>query len=90
MGDYTMKARLLAAAMGAATVLGGGNAFAADLGGNCCADLEERIAELEAERQQVMDALKRRAERDRHHAANRAKVAAIADQLRQQATDDDR
>ena len=23
-------------------------AFAADLGGNCCADLEERIAELEA------------------------------------------
>ena len=48
MGDYTMKARLLAAAMGAATVLGGGNAFAADLGGNCCADLEERIAELEA------------------------------------------
>jgi len=48
MGDYNMKARLLAAAMGAATVLGGGNAFAADLGGNCCADLEERIAELEA------------------------------------------
>ncbi|MGE0053873.1 MAG: porin [Hyphomicrobium sp.] len=43
-----MKARLLAAAMGAATLLGGGNAFAADLGGNCCADLEERIAELEA------------------------------------------
>jgi hypothetical protein len=25
-----------------------GKAFAADLGGNCCADLEERIAELEA------------------------------------------
>ena len=48
MGDYNMKARLLAAAMGAATLLGGGNAFAADLGGNCCADLEERIAELEA------------------------------------------
>ncbi len=24
------------------------NAFAADLGGNCCADLEERVAELEA------------------------------------------
>ena len=48
MGDYNMKARLLAAAMGAATVLAGGNAFAADLGGNCCADLEERIAELEA------------------------------------------
>ena len=48
MGDYTMKAKLLAAAFTAATVLGGGNAFAADLGGNCCADLEERIAELEA------------------------------------------
>jgi predicted porin len=30
-------------------VLGlGATAFAADLGGNCCADLEERIAELEA------------------------------------------
>ena len=43
-----MSARLLAAAIGAATLLGGGNAFAADLGGNCCADLEERIAELEA------------------------------------------
>ncbi len=25
-----------------------GSASAADLGGNCCADLEERIAELEA------------------------------------------
>ena len=43
-----MKAKLLAAAMGAAAVMSGGNAFAADLGGNCCADLEERIAELEA------------------------------------------
>ena len=34
----------------AAVVLGGGlsPATAADLGGNCCADLEERIAELEA------------------------------------------
>lgn len=28
--------------------MSGGNSFAADLGGNCCADLEERIAELEA------------------------------------------
>ena len=28
--------------------LGAGSASAADLGGNCCADLEERIAELEA------------------------------------------
>jgi len=34
--------------MGAAAFIGGGSAFAADLGGNCCADLEERIAELEA------------------------------------------
>jgi len=31
-----------------ATTLMGGTAYAADLGGNCCADLEERIAELEA------------------------------------------
>src|SRR2546425_1897787 len=28
--------------------LGAGSASAADLGGNCCADLEERVAELEA------------------------------------------
>src|SRR6201988_2773440 len=28
--------------------LSAGSASAADLGGNCCADLEERIAELEA------------------------------------------
>ena len=36
----------------AAGLLAGGlptaNAFAADLGGNCCADLQERVAELEA------------------------------------------
>ncbi|HEX4892283.1 MAG TPA: hypothetical protein VFV47_03285 [Hyphomicrobiaceae bacterium] len=31
-----------------ATALMGSTAIAADLGGNCCADLEERIAELEA------------------------------------------
>ena len=36
----------IAAALGLA--LGAGSARAADLGGNCCADLEERIAELEA------------------------------------------
>src|SRR6476620_3212260 len=42
-------------AAGWATILAGGfilvgnmPAAAADLGGNCCADLEERIAELEA------------------------------------------
>ena len=29
-------------------LLSTGSAFAADLGGNCCADLEERVAELEA------------------------------------------
>ena len=42
-----------AAAHGAIAVLAGllfstASAQAADLGGNCCADLEERIAELEA------------------------------------------
>ena len=45
-----MKYRL--GALVAAGVLAGGirhaSASAADLGGNCCADLEERIAELEA------------------------------------------
>jgi predicted porin len=32
----------------AAVLLNAGSAQAADLGGNCCADLEERVAELEA------------------------------------------
>ncbi len=32
----------------AALVLSSGSVLAADLGGNCCADLEERVAELEA------------------------------------------
>ncbi len=42
-------ARLLAALLGTTTALShSGPAHAADLGGNCCADLEERIAELEA------------------------------------------
>lgn len=41
-----MKALVLAAALVAG--LATANANAADLGGNCCADLEERIAELEA------------------------------------------
>ena len=50
--ESSLKVRLLAAA--AATVLAGAltgapqSARAADLGGDCCADLEERIAELEA------------------------------------------
>ncbi|MBS0235356.1 MAG: porin, partial [Proteobacteria bacterium] len=41
----------LSALMAAGLVAGGlttSSASAADLGGNCCADLEERIAELEA------------------------------------------
>lgn len=44
-----MKGRA-SALVAAAAVIGGGilPAAAADLGGNCCADLEERIAELEA------------------------------------------
>ena len=32
----------------AGLLMGGVSAQAADLGGNCCADLEERVAELEA------------------------------------------
>ena len=46
MNKYSLSALL------AAGLLAGGmstnSASAADLGGNCCADLEERIAELEA------------------------------------------
>ena len=40
-----VAAGLLAGGMSASSST---SAFAADLGGNCCADLEERIAELEA------------------------------------------
>ena len=42
-------ARILAlvGALAAAFTAGASSASAADLGGNCCADLEERIAELE-------------------------------------------
>jgi hypothetical protein len=40
----TRAALLMTCALAAS----GGGAYAADLGGNCCADLEERIAELEA------------------------------------------
>ena len=49
MNGALMKASsrfAIAAALG--LVVGVGSARAADLGGNCCADLEERIAELEA------------------------------------------
>ena len=38
----------LAAGLLAGAYMVTGKAKAADLGGNCCADLEERIAELEA------------------------------------------
>jgi len=46
-----MKKFSLSALVAAGLLVGGlsaGSASAADLGGNCCADLEERIAELEA------------------------------------------
>src|ERR1700731_4282122 len=46
-----MKKLSLGALVAAGLLVGGlsvGSASAADLGGNCCADLEERIAELEA------------------------------------------
>ena len=42
----SVSCRALIATAGAAMV--GTSAIAADLGGNCCADLEERVAELEA------------------------------------------
>jgi len=42
------KISLTAMAVSAGMVLGMTSALAADLGGNCCADLEERVAELEA------------------------------------------
>ena len=47
-----MKKYSLGALVAAGLLVGGltaSSASAADLGGNCCADLEERIAELEAE-----------------------------------------
>ncbi|MFN3868189.1 MAG: porin [Hyphomicrobiaceae bacterium] len=44
-----MRANICIAAIAAVSLLGGvSSATAADLGGDCCADLEERIAELEA------------------------------------------
>ncbi|HML30397.1 MAG TPA: porin, partial [Hyphomicrobium sp.] len=46
MNKYSLSA--LAAAGLIAGSLSTGSASAADLGGNCCADLEERIAELES------------------------------------------
>ena len=46
-GSMTTLSRISMAAV-AALIVGMGPASAADLGGNCCADLEERVAELEA------------------------------------------
>lgn len=43
-----MKTTTKFALAAAVTALMGSSAYAADLGGSCCADLEERIAELEA------------------------------------------
>lgn len=43
-----LKSTSRLALVAAATAIGGVSAQAADLGGNCCADLEERVAELEA------------------------------------------
>jgi predicted porin len=43
-----LKSTSRLALVAAAAVVGGVSAQAADLGGNCCADLEERVAELEA------------------------------------------
>ncbi len=47
-GFMTSAGRLSLFAAASLLMLGGTSAGAADLGGNCCADLEERIAELEA------------------------------------------
>jgi hypothetical protein len=47
-GGLLKSTSRLALVAAAATVVGGVSAQAADLGGNCCADLEERVAELEA------------------------------------------
>ena len=46
IGGYMTRTSLLAVAASASLFATG--ASAADLGGDCCADLEERIAELEA------------------------------------------
>ena len=42
------KVASVASIAAAGLFMGGVTAQAADLGGNCCADLEERVAELEA------------------------------------------
>src|SRR5690606_23083241 len=51
-GAYRMTRGLMKTASSIAVAAAAGlfatSAMAADLGGNCCADLEERVAELEA------------------------------------------
>ena len=48
IGGYLRTTSCLAMIAAAGLVMGSVGARAADLGGNCCADLEERVAELEA------------------------------------------
>ena len=47
-GGLMKSTSLVALAATSGLLLSMGSALAADLGGNCCADLEERVAELEA------------------------------------------
>ncbi len=48
IGGFLKSTSCLALIASAGLMFGGVSARAADLGGNCCADLEERVAELEA------------------------------------------
>ena len=48
IGGLFKSASRVALVAAAGVLVGGVSAQAADLGGNCCADLEERVAELEA------------------------------------------
>ena len=48
IGGFLKSTSCLALLAAAGVIVGGVSAQAADLGGNCCADLEERVAELEA------------------------------------------
>ena len=48
IGGLLKSASRLALVAAAGVLVGGVSAQAADLGGDCCADLEERVAELEA------------------------------------------
>jgi predicted porin len=48
IGGFMKTTSRIALATVASTIAMSATAFAADLGGNCCADLEERVAELEA------------------------------------------